>query len=381
MTEPIRVLVVDDHAMFAESLVRLLIDDPMITVIGTASTAAEGLARARAENPDIVLMDYSLPDMNGSNATRDLLHTDPQVKVITLTGSDFKGAYQAAISAGSSAWVRKTRAIQDLKEAVHNVHMGNAVHDDELAGLPTIDQLLVYYQPVVDISSERITGFEALVRWQHPTRGILAPSAFLAEAEETGLIIQIGECVRSVAIQQLAVWQHRFPLGQHLSMSVNASASELSQPDFAESIGRAVVATSLDPSDVVLEVTETVLIENEAAVSRLHALKSVGVLLGLDDFGTGFSSLSYLQRYPFDIVKIDTSFTAEILHSARTLLLVETMQQLTRSLGLRGVVEGIEQPEQALALMRAGWQFGQGYLYSRAVDAERCDRLLAAQLP
>ncbi|MGZ4757417.1 MAG: EAL domain-containing protein, partial [Acidimicrobiia bacterium] len=297
--------------MLAESLGRLLADDPLITVIGTAHTGADGLERARSARPDIVLMDYQLPDIDGASVTRALKAELPNITVIAMPGSDRPGAHRAMLDAGATAWLRKTRAVQELRRAVRSVHAGETVGDDELAELPTLGEIVVYYQPVVELATQWIVGFEALVRWDHPDRGVVAPAAFLAAAEETGFIHEIGRAVGTTAVQQLATWQQRFPSTEQLSMAVNVSASGLTRPETAAEFADAIASTSVNPAQVTLEITETVLLEeSDAVLDGLNRLRNLGVKLALDDFGTAFSSLSYLRRFPFDAIKLDVSFTA-----------------------------------------------------------------------
>jgi EAL domain-containing protein (putative c-di-GMP-specific phosphodiesterase class I) len=375
---PVRVLIVDDHAMLAESLVRLLAEDPAIDVIGTATTAAAGIAVAEAQEPDVVIMDYQLPDMTGAEATRLLLDRLPCTRVVSFTGSDRPGAYMATVDAGSSAWVRKTRAVQDLRAAVHAVHAGRDYADTELAALPPISQLAVFYQPIVELRTAAVVGFEALVRWVQPDRTVLAPARFLPLAEQTGYIADIGAHVLSTAAHQLAAWQRSFrgPTAP-LWMSVNLSASGLNRAGTLELVAGVIDDAGIDPGDLVLEVTETVLIEDtDEPVQRLRALKRLGIRLALDDFGTAFSSLSYLRRFPFDHIKLDTTFTAELPDSPRSILLVEAVQQLASTMGLALVAEGIERQEQADVLLGTGCRLGQGFLYSRPVDPVACEAFL-----
>ncbi|MGZ4561646.1 MAG: EAL domain-containing protein [Mycobacteriaceae bacterium] len=375
-----RVLIVDDHAMLAESLGRLLADDPLITVIGTAHTGADGLERARSARPDIVLMDYQLPDIDGASVTRALKAELPDIKVIAMTGSDRPGAHRAMLDAGATAWLRKTRAVQELRRAVRSVHAGETVGDDELAELPTLGEIVVYYQPVVELATQWIVGFEALVRWDHPDRGVVAPAAFLAAAEETGFIHEIGRAVGTTAVQQLATWQQRFPSTEQLSMAVNVSASGLTRPETAAEFADAIASTSVNPAQVTLEITETVLLEeSDAVLDGLNRLRNLGVKLALDDFGTAFSSLSYLRRFPFDAIKLDVSFTADLPHTPRSTLLVEAMLHLARTLGVSVVAEGIERADQADSLRACGCTLGQGYLYSPPVPAAAIEALLTSQ--
>ena len=375
-----RVLIVDDHAMLAESLGRLLADDPLITVIGAAHTGADGLERALSAHPDIVLMDYQLPDIDGASVTRSLKAELPDIKVIAMVGSDRPGAHRAMLDAGATAWIRKTRAVQELRHVVLAIHAGETVRDDEQAELPGVDEIVVYYQPVVELATQRIVGFEALVRWDHPDRGIVAPAAFIAAAEEAGFIHEIGRAVGTTAVQQLARWQQEFPSADQLSMAVNVSASGLTRPETAAEVASAIASTSVSPAHVTLEITETVLLEeSDEVVEGLNRLRNLGVKLALDDFGTAFSSLSYLRRFPFDEVKLDVSFTADLPHKPRSTLLVEAILHLARTLGVSVVAEGIERADQADSLWACGCTLGQGYLYSPPVPAAAIEALLSSQ--
>lgn len=375
-----RVLIVDDHEMLAESLGRLLADDHLITVIGTAHTGADGLAWALSEHPDVVLMDYQLPDTDGASVTRALRAELPDVKVIAMTGSDRPGAHQAMLDAGASAWVRKTRAVQELRRAVLGIYAGETVRDDELAELPTLDEIVVYYQPVVELERQRIVGFEALARWDHVDRGVLLPEAFLAAAEETGFIHEIGRAVGTTAMRQLATWEKEFPSAEKLSMAVNVSASGLVRPETAAEVASALTSASVNPAQITLEITETVLVEEtDDALEGLNRLRDLGVKLAVDDFGTAFSSLSYLRRFPFDAIKLDVSFTADLPHTRRSTLLVEAMLHLANTLGLSVVAEGIERVDQADSLRACGCTLGQGYLYSPPVPAAEIEALLASR--
>lgn len=373
----IRVLIIDDHEMFTESLVRLLSDDPDIEVIAAVGTAQEGLMRARTDPPDIVLMDFGLPDMDGAAATRVLKTTCPTTRVIVLTGSEHSGAYYAALEAGAVGWVRKTRAVHELLLVVHKVYRGEAVPNDELSDLPRPEELVVYYQPIIELASHHVVGFESLVRWQHPERGLVPPSAFLARAEETGFINELGRHVGRLACFQTVDWQRQHPRALPLWVSVNVSASGVKRPGLIYDIAMAIDLSGINPENLVLEVTETVLLEDaEAALAQLRRLKELGVQLALDDFGTGFSSLAYLQRYPFDHVKLDISFTAELPHSSRAMRMAEGIRQIVFALGMKGIAEGVERPEQARALRGIGWELAQGYLYSKPVAASDAGKLL-----
>ena len=269
-----------------------------------------------------------LPD-----AIKILRRVHPDVKVVTLSGSGRPGALYASMRAGSSGWVNKTRAIQELRDAVLNVAAGRPVPNEEFDSLPMLDELVLHYQPIVALGSGQVVGFEALVRWQNPERGLLYPISFLPLAEETGFIVEIDRWVWSAQRIQLHEWQHTFPSTPHRFMSVNMSVTDLSDPGLFESISGIVEHACIDPADLVLEITESVLLEDTAQTMEfLSRLKDLGVGLALDDFGTAFSSLSYVRRFPFDRLKLDISFISELPHSTRSMLLVEEICHLSTSM-------------------------------------------------
>jgi EAL domain-containing protein (putative c-di-GMP-specific phosphodiesterase class I) len=374
----VRVVVVDDHEMILQSVVRLLAADSHIVVVGTALTGVEGIEVTKRVNPDVLVLDYHLPDMDAPEVIRKLQEANSQVKVVTLSGSERPGAFYASMSAGSSAWVRKTRAIHELRDAIRHVAAGWPCANDEIEALPKRDELVVHYQPVVSLDDGRIVGFESLARWQHPERGLLYPESFLPYAEETGFTGVLDRWVREVAVRQLASWQQQFPSDPHLWMSVNISGSDLVDPNLLASISQTLADHGLNPSELVVEITESLLLDDSSStMDFLTGLKALGLGLAIDDFGTAFSSISYLRRFPFDHLKLDISFTAELPHSIRSMLLVEEIWRMSHSLGMSSIAEGIENQSQLDALRDIGWKFGQGYFFSRPVTASECDALLA----
>ena len=242
----------------------------------------------------------------------------------------------------------------------------------ELSGAVARGELRVHYQPVVDLGSGRITGVEALVRWQHPQRGLLGPDRFVPIAERTGSIIEIGEWVLASACAALGAWHVAYP---GLSMAVNLSGSQLVSPRLYDHVRRALLQNALVPASLILEVTESVLVANPAAVAKLARLKTLGLRLAIDDFGTGYSALSYLRRISLDILKIDREFT-QGADSLDGLKLVRGIVQLGLLIGLDLIAEGIERPGQIGPLLEAGCQEGQGFLFSRPVEAEALTALL-----
>src|SRR3954452_13044906 len=239
------------------------------------------------------------------------------------------------------------------------------------------DELFLEYQPLVELDTQRITGAEALIRWQHPTRGRLAPDRFIGLAESNGHIVAIGRWVVETACAQLRRWRAGRP-GTHLQMSVIATTRQLADPGFPSDVAAAVEAAGIDPSRLTLEITEHLLLDDgDLMQDRLHALKELGVCLAVDDFGTGYSALSYLQTFPIDVLKIDRSFVAGIDHDPERARLVRSIVEIGHNLRLSVVSEGIEQAGEAALMREYRSQYGQGYLFSKPVDAATLDRLLA----
>jgi diguanylate cyclase (GGDEF)-like protein len=242
------------------------------------------------------------------------------------------------------------------------------------------DELRVHYQPIVSLVSGAVAGFEALVRWQHPTRGLVPPLAFIPMAEETGLIVPLGRWVLDAACRQATVWNAtRTGKGTPpLFVSVNLSARQFTQTDLVEDVRQTLAHTGLEADALELEITESVLMDqSEAGIRALRDLRGLGVRLVLDDFGTGYSSLSYLKHLPLDTIKIDRTFVAGIEETADRSI-VDAVIALAHGLGIGVVAEGIETDEQADRLRELGCDLGQGYLFSRPVPAEQTAGLLGS---
>jgi EAL domain-containing protein (putative c-di-GMP-specific phosphodiesterase class I) len=237
------------------------------------------------------------------------------------------------------------------------------------------EELVVFYQPIVETATRRWVGVEALLRWQHPTRGLLAPAAFLDVAEQTGLIVPIGAWVLSVACRQVQGWNRSLPPEEHLAVSVNLSGRQLTEPDLAKNIASTLEKACIDPHAVrlVLEVTVTLLpADEDEARRRLIELHELGIQLAIDDFGTGYSSLRYVRDLPISTIKIDRSFVSGLGQSSHDEAIVDAVTQLARTLGLRVVAEGVETEEQFAFLSRVGCDFSQGYLFGRPQPPELC---------
>jgi diguanylate cyclase len=235
-------------------------------------------------------------------------------------------------------------------------------------------QLFLMYQPIVSLQTGHVESFESLIRWNHPERGIVPPNEFIPIAEETGLIIPIGQWVLREACRQFAQWRQTMGDAAPRNISVNLSRKQLLLTDLPRTLAKILEETAVPPSCLHLEITESAVMQNtESATQILHAIKKVGAKLDMDDFGTGYSSLAHLHQFPIDVLKIDRSFVANLERGKDFVALVHAVAQLARNLNIAVVAEGIETADQALILQSLECDFGQGYLFSKPI--------LASQVP
>ena len=236
------------------------------------------------------------------------------------------------------------------------------------------DELAMHYQPIIDLRTGRVIGFEALMRWNHPERGLLGPGEFIAFAEETGLIVPMGMWALETACRQTAYWQRvrdRIPNAPQLSINVNLAARQVADRTLAKTVAQIIDRTGIAPGAVVLELTENTLMQDTAStIDALHALRSQGVHLSIDDFGTGYSSLSYLKRFPVESLKIDRSFIDGLGQESEDTSIVEAIIRLAHALELSAVAEGLETPTQLETLRTLGCDFAQGFLLGRPLPAD-----------
>jgi predicted signal transduction protein with EAL and GGDEF domain len=238
-------------------------------------------------------------------------------------------------------------------------------------------ELCAYFQPIVRAADRRIIGFEALARWQHPARGLLPPSAFVAVAEDTGLIVEIDLLILHLASRTLADWKRRFP-DLPLRLSVNVSGRTFADPALADHVAEALRVAGLTADDLYLEITETMLVEDiDTTTQVVEQLKQLGIRLAIDDFGTGYSSLLYLKRFPVGILKIDRSFIDGLGIDREDEVIVKAVIGVARALGIDLVAEGVETERQLQMLAELGCDYVQGYGLGRPLDAESTERLLA----
>jgi len=341
-----------------------------------------------------ILVDRSSTESSDSLALRlfDALR-DP----FTLTGQEFFVNCSIGIAEGTRADVAADGLLRDADAAMYHAKRqgkGTYAHfepDMHLAVLRRLalqadlrraidaNEFVLYYQPIVVLATGEIVGFEALVRWQHPERGLLLPSEFISAAEESALILPIGRLVLRQACKDARDWPARGYQHCSPSVSVNISARQLQQPFFASEVAVVLAEAGLSPNRLVLEITETALLQDPNGVAKqLQTLRALGVQVAIDDFGTGYSSLSYLRELPIDVLKIDKSFVDGIGADPQAGALVRTILSLGEMLHLKIIAEGIEEFAQADQLGEWGCEFGQGYAFAKPMPASSVGHILAA---
>lgn len=264
-----------------------------------------------------------------------------------------------------------------FEPAMHVAALMRLQLDSELRQAIDANEFELEYQPIVRLDTGKITSVEALVRWRHPERGTVAPGAFIAAAEETGIIVPLGRWVLRDACMQGQRWRDAYADGSPLGVTVNLSGQQLRSPDIYDDVRAALDVSGLDPARLVLEITESVLMRHtEVTLAKLRAFKSLGVRLAIDDFGTGYSSLAYLQRFPIDILKIDKAFVDGVADGESDAVIAQTILALGKALGLRCVAEGVEREEQREALLTLGCEFAQGYLFAPSLSVEAVSAML-----
>ena len=316
-------------------------------------------------------------------------------RIVDALAKPFAIGDQTVHMTASVGVVLRAHAIGDAEEVLQNANL--AMHEAKRAGGARYDlfqpamkerasrlgalesdlrrailerQLFVVFQPIVAMSDESCVGFEALVRWRHPVRGIVPPIEFIGVAEETGLIGSLGEFVMIEACRQLATWRRELGRVAPDFISVNLSRAQLLGGAFIQQVRAALHACALSARHLQMEITESLAAQDADVIAQLHELKELGLSLALDDFGTGYSSLSSLHQLPVDVVKIDRSFVCQVESSAHHRVLIEATVMVAKSLGMTTVAEGIETPGQHEALRALGCDKGQGYLHAKPMTAD-----------
>ena len=239
----------------------------------------------------------------------------------------------------------------------------------------------LYYQPIVSLKTDQLTGFEALIRWKNPKRGFISPMEFIPLAEDTGLIVAVGDWVMQEACQQLQTWFHQFPEATNLKMSINLASHQIRESDLLDKLDHILAKTGIDGSSIRLEITESTLMDQGGeTINKLSQLRARNIQLSIDDFGQGYSSLSYLHRFPINILKIDRAFVNQMADGGENVEIVRTITMLAHTLNMSVVAEGVETQQQAEILKGLGCEFGQGYLFSRPLTAADAELAIAKSI-
>jgi diguanylate cyclase (GGDEF)-like protein len=299
---------------------------------------------------------------------------------IALSSSQLTSAEQMLRHADTALYRAKTQGkaqYQVFDQSMHATVLQLLHLETDLRRALQQKEFFLHYQPIISLSTGKIVGLEALIRWQHPHRGFIAPGLFIPIAEETGLIDKIGDWVLQEACQQLRIWQEQVLKHYPLFVSVNVSARQLMQPHLIDHIDRVLQETQLNPNCLKLEITESVIMENpQLAAITLEKLQKRGIQLSVDDFGTGYSSLSYLHRLPAQTLKVDGSFVQRIDVDGERLELVQAIVGLAWNLGMEVVAEGVETTKQFAQIKALKCDYGQGYLFSKPLPAEAVVELI-----
>jgi diguanylate cyclase (GGDEF)-like protein len=357
--------------------------------LGSCLRPADTLARLGGDEFAVLLEELREPEDAARAAQRML---DALEEPFELRGREIFISASIGISAGAAdadnllrdadLAMYRAKSLGRGRYAAYEPHMHTAVVERlelevDLKRAIERGELILAYQPIYDIRANRIVALEALVRWEHPTRGLVQPDSFVPLAEESGHILALGRWVLRAAVHQGALWRARYPTLGPVQIGVNISAAQLREPGLVEDVTEVLASSQLDPDALTLEITESVLMEDsEAAIDRLSQLKELGVHLAIDDFGTGYSSLTYLKRFPLDNLKVDRQFVAAITHDDPEPPLLRAILDLAQIFDLRPVAEGIERPEQVHQLVAAGCDLGQGNLLSSPLSPADADALL-----
>ena len=402
-------LIVDDEPQVRKLLETLLQYDGYHTL--SVGSGEEALALVAEQPPDLILLDIMMPGMDGFEVA-SRLKGDPataNIPIIMLSALSEPDARLSGLQTGAEEFISKPVERVELWLRVRNLlrlktysdqlkshslmleqqlrERGSetakmTVHDLALLDLEnalrqavTAREFTLHYQPKLELASGRVSGVEALLRWERPGYGAVSPSVFVPILERLGLIVSVGRWVIEQACQQIARWQHS-GIGA-MEVSVNVSGHQLIEGDLITDIGQLLADAGLEPHWLEVELTESSLMENtQHTISSLQRLRAMGVKIAIDDFGTGYSSLAYLRRFPLDTLKIDIAFIREVTSNPQDAAIARTIIELAHSLGLRAVAEGVETAAQLAFLKEAGCDQLQGYLFSQPQPVAVLERWL-----
>jgi len=360
--------------------------------LGACTRSTDTVARLGGDEFAVLIEDVETIELANEIATRihqELAHP------FNLNGLEVFASASIGITLSNIGYDRPEDLLRDADTAMYrakafgqasHVIFNESMHDRAVVLLQLEtdmrraiqrQELRLHYQPIVSLITGRIVGFEALVRWQHPVRGTIAPGEFIPLAEETGLIVPIGWWVLHEACCQLKTWQQQFPNHSPLTISVNLSCKQFSQPNLLERIRQTLQQTDLPASSLHLEITESAIVEDANSASELLTqLRNLGIQICIDDFGTGYSSLSYLQQFPIDNLKVDRSFVNQMGNDSEAAEIVQAVVTLAHNLGMSVTAEGVETATQLVQLRNLQCEYGQGYLFSRPLNSDASGLLL-----
>ncbi len=385
----------DRFKLVNDSLGHLIGDQLLIGIarrLELCLRAGDTVARVGGDEFTILLED--LEDEDEANIIAERIQQELSVPFY-LSGRDVFTTVSIGIAPSSRGYNQPEDILRDADTAMYRAKaLGKARHevfDEEMHALALNllqmetdlrraqerNEFIIEYQPIVSLNDFRVCGFEALVRWQHPERGLIPPQDFIPVAEEGGQILQIGQWVLQQACAEMRRWQESFPADPPLFVTVNLSAKQFAQADLIDQVKCSLDQSGLDPNCLKLEITESVVMDNiETATAMLFQLRALGVRLSIDDFGTGYSSLSYLHRFPIDTLKIDRSFVTRIVNDKENIEIVRTILMLAENLGMDVVAEGVETQEQMALLRQLFCHSGQGYFFSKPLSVDEAGKMI-----
>ncbi len=369
------------------------IGDQLLVVVGRnlvdCIRPGDTIARLGGDEFAILLENITDPAYTVTVAERIREKLD---RPLDIKGHEVFTSISVGIALGSENYERPEQVLRDADVAMYEAKgRGNASYEifdtkmhanilgrlqlvSDLRGAVEHHEFTLYHQPIIDLKTQQLKGFEALVRWNHPTRGLIYPMEFIPLAEEHGLINQIGSWILREACRQLKLLQVRYPVQPPLSMSINISSKQFSQQDFVGMLSGIIADTGVDPRSMILEITESMIMENvDAAVETMKRLRAMGVQLHIDDFGTGHSSLSYLQLFPVSALKIDRSFINKLTAKGDNQEIITYIVSLAESLNIDVIAEGVEMEHQLANVQNLNCGYGQGYLFARPMAFQSID--------
>lgn len=370
-----------------------LIGDKLLVAMGHKLTESlrPGDTVARLGGDEFSILLENISELKDIFDVADRIHQSLS-KPFMIDDNEIYAAVSIGIAAGPECYERAEQVLRDADIAMYQAKrhhdaateifdtkmhasiLDKIMLESELHTAMDHNELVLFYQPIIDLKTNRLSGFEALVRWNHPLRGLISPADFIPVAEETGMITRIGEWIFSEACRELKSLQGRYPSQPPLKMSINISGRQFAQENLADLVANAIQEADVLPQSVVIEVTESMLLENvDMAISTMNQIRAMGVHIHIDDFGTGYSSLSYLHRLPINALKVDRSFISKLTENGNNQEIVRSIISLAKSLNLDVIAEGVELNHQLDQIKELDCRFGQGFLFSKPMEAAAID--------